>query len=149
MLQEAKEVCPTITRRLISEGALLVDVRELHEIEALAFDVPAIMNIPLFELENRWSEIPKDREVVLVCQGGGRSLKATYYLQYYGYTNVSNMGGGIVKWTQKGFPVKGPLQVAGACETGSCGPECDPADPENASCCAPTSAAQTVGSCCD
>jgi rhodanese-related sulfurtransferase len=110
MLQEAKEVCPTTTRRLLSEGALLVDVREPSEIKAISFDVPGILTIPLSELEQRWREVPKDREVVLVCQVGERSLKATYYLQYHGYTQVSNMGGGIVKWAKKGFPVKGKLE---------------------------------------
>lgn len=124
MLQEAKVVCPTITRRLIGEGALLVDVREPREVQSLAFDVPDIVCIPLFELETRWSEIPKDRAVVIVCQGGERSLKATYYLQYHGYTQVSNMVGGLDKWVSKGFPVKGqiPAAVASscACATGCC-----------------------------
>ena len=109
MLSEAKEVCPTKTRRLISDGALLVDVREPPELTACAFDVPAIVNIPLSEFEQRWSELPQDRELVTVCRVGERSLKATYYLQYHGYTLVSNMSGGIAKWVRKGFPVKGQL----------------------------------------
>jgi rhodanese-related sulfurtransferase len=143
MLQEAKEVCPTTTRRLIGEGALLVDVRELREVQALAFDVSDIVYIPLSELEKRWSEIPKDREVVLVCQGDGRSLKATYYMQYHGYTQVSNMSGGIEKWVKKGFPVKGQLLA-----TGCCGPKCVP-DGTNASACCEASVLEPVGaSCC-
>jgi rhodanese-related sulfurtransferase len=48
--------------------------------------------------------------VVLVCYSGDRSLKATYYLQYRGYTQVSNMAGGIAKWAKKGFPIKGKLE---------------------------------------
>jgi len=137
MLQEAKEVCPTTTRRLISEGALLVDVREPNELESVAFDVPDILHIPMSEFEQRWSEVPKDREVVMVCQVGERSLKATYYLQYHGYTQVSNMGGGILKWTQKGFPVKGELEV-GTGDTASA-----------ASCCStPAVTATSKTSCC-
>ena len=38
MLAEAKEVCPTTTRRLVNEGVMLVDVREVNEVQALAFD---------------------------------------------------------------------------------------------------------------
>ena len=72
-LEEAKQVCPTTTQRLVREGALLVDVRDRTEVARLAFDVPAIVNIPLFELEQRWSELPKDRELVLVCESGVRS----------------------------------------------------------------------------
>lgn len=107
MLQEAKEVCPTVTRRMAAEGALLVDVRELGEVRALVFDVPVIVNMALSELENRWSELPRDRELVMVCQNGERSLKAAYFLQFQGYTQVSIMGGGIRKWMQKGLPVIG------------------------------------------
>jgi rhodanese-related sulfurtransferase len=122
MLAEAKEVCPTTTRRLANEGALLVDVREVNEVQALAFDVPNLVNIPLSELEVRWSELPKDRELVMVCQGGERSLKATYFLQYQGYTQVSNMSGGILKWMQKNFPVIGKRAEVSACATGCCTP---------------------------
>ena len=120
MLQEAKEVCPTTTRRLIGEGAVLVDVREPGEIASIAFDAPDILHIPMSELEQRWSEVPKNREVVLVCQVGARSLKATYFLQYHGYTQVSNMAGGIKKWVRKGFPVKGQLLAVGTCAGGCC-----------------------------
>ena len=42
-LPPARQVCPTSTRRLISEGALIVDVRERAEIDRLAFDVPDIV----------------------------------------------------------------------------------------------------------
>ena len=150
MLQEAKEVCPTTTRRLIGEGALLVDVREPREVQALAFDVPNIVSIPLSELETRWSEIPKDREVVMVCQGGARSLKATYYLQYHGYTQVSNMAGGMDKWARKGFPVKGQISSSGAC---GCAPGCcDTSAPSSAydagGCCGSSAAESAASSCC-
>ena len=133
MLAEAKEVCPTTARRLTNEGALLVDARELNEVQALAFDVPDVVNIPLAELETRWNELPKDRELVMVCQEGGRSLKATYFMQYNGYTQVSNMGGGILKWMQKGFPVIGKRAEVPACATG---------------CCAPATASSAASGCC-
>ena len=69
----------------------------------LAFDVPAIVNIPLFELEQRWSELPKDRELVLVCESGVRSLKATNYLQFQGFTRVSNLEGGTAQVDAQGL----------------------------------------------
>ena len=105
MLQEAKEVCPTTTRRLIGEGALLVDVREPREVQALAFDVPNIVSIPLSELETRWSEIPKDREVVVVCRTGHRSAQGRDILLKAGYTKVTSMAGGVTQWQAQGLPV--------------------------------------------
>ena len=136
MLNEAKEVCPTSTRRLISQGALLLDVRELDEVAACAFEVPALINIPMSELEQRWSELPKDRDIVVVCHIGERSLKATYFLQFHGYSQVSNMGGGLAKWVRKGFPVKGQLTAqAGEAASSFCCAKADDADPRETGCC--------------
>ncbi len=130
-LPAAREVCPTTTRRLIGEGALLVDVRELDEVARVAFDVPGVLFMPMSELEQCYAELPRDRQLVLVCAVGERSLKATYFLMYHGYTQVANMQGGIMKWARKGFPIKGqaPAEVPA---TGGC---CSSAAPGKNSCC--------------
>jgi rhodanese-related sulfurtransferase len=122
-LPPAREVCPTTTRRLIAEGALLVDVRELAEVAQVAFDVPGVLLLPLSEFEQRFAELPRDRDLVLVCQVGARSLKATYFLMYQGYTRVANLEGGLLKWARKGFPIKGaqPAPAAGTMASGCCG----------------------------
>jgi len=120
-LPAAREVCPTTARRLLGEGAQLVDVRELNEVATLAFDVPGVLLMPLSELETRYAELPCDRQLVLVCASGDRSLKATYFLMYQGYTQVANMEGGIAKWARKGFPIRGVAPVAAAAGTGCCG----------------------------
>lgn len=125
----AKEVCPTTTMGLIREGVLLVDVREPDEVAEVAFDVKDIMHIPFSEFENRWQEIPKDRDVVMACHEGARSLKTTYYLLNRGYDRVINMKLGMVRWVEKGFPVIGALNTASSC---SC---CGPADDSGKSSC--------------
>jgi len=109
MLKEAKEICPTTTMGKVKKGALIVDVRNSSEVENVTFDVPNYINIPLNELEDRINEIPKDKEIVMVCRSGERSLKTTYFLMNAGYKNVSNMRKGIIKWASKGFPIKGNL----------------------------------------
>lgn len=114
-----KEICPTTTQKWVKNGALLVDVREKDEVDALSFDVPNIINIPLSDFENRYTEIPKDKEVVMVCKGGGRSLRAAGFLVNQGYTNVVNMQHGITRWVQKGFPTKGDTTIVTG--DGSCG----------------------------
>ena len=113
-----KEICPTTTQEWVTNGALLVDVREKDEVEALAYDVPNIINIPLSEFDERYTEIPKDKDVVMVCKGGGRSLRAAGFLVNHGYTNVINMQHGIERWVQKGFPTKGNIQEVNG--NGSC-----------------------------
>lgn len=102
-----KEICPTTTRDWLADGALLLDVREVQETEALAFDVADMLHIPLSEFEVRYSEIPKDRPVVMACRSGARSLRAAGFLANHSYTNVVNMQHGMLRWAEKGFPVKG------------------------------------------
>lgn len=120
-LADPKAICPTLTRRKLSEeGALLVDVRERDEVAALAFDVPAVVNIPLSEFERRFAELPRDRELIVACAVGQRSLKAAYYLIYQGYPRVANMEDGMAKWLRKGFPVHGDASAVLATGSGCC-----------------------------
>lgn len=120
-LVTAKEICPTTTMGKVKDGALIVDVRELDEVNQFSFDVPNYLNIPLSEFEERFTEIPKDKDLVVVCRGGSRSLKATYYLMNHGYPRVANMSGGILKWHAKGFPTKGEPELESSSASGCCG----------------------------
>ncbi len=119
-----KEICPTTTQEWVNKGALLVDVREKDEVLELAYDVSKIINIPLSEFEKRFTEIPKDQDVVMVCKSGGRSLRAAGFLINHGYTNVVNMQHGIARWVQKGFPIKGNPSVVtssdSCCSSSNC-----------------------------
>lgn len=102
-----KEVCPTSTQELIQRGYLLLDIREVSEVEQLSLDVPRILYIPMSSLEDRIHELPKGEKVIVVCTTGERSKRVVSYLQYHGYSNYINMKKGIEKWVQKGFPTKG------------------------------------------
>lgn len=120
-LAEAKEICPTTTRRLLAEGALLVDVREPDEVARIGYAGCEVINIPLSQLEVRFNEIPRDRDVVLACAVGERSLKATYFLMYQGYSRVTNMRPGIARWVARGFPITGSADALATAEnTSSC-----------------------------
>jgi len=89
---------------LSKEGALLIDVREADELAEKSYDVSNIKHIPLGELETRLSEVPKDKQVVVVCRSGGRSGKAQELLQANGFKNIANMEGGMNAWSEKGLP---------------------------------------------
>ena len=102
-----KEVCPTSTQELIQRDYLLLDIREVFEVEQLSLDVPRILYIPMSSLEERIHELPKDEKVIVVCTTGERSKRVVSYLQYHGYSNYIKMKKGIEKWVQKGFPTKG------------------------------------------
>ena len=87
-------------------GSLFIDVREADEVKDLSYDVQNIINIPLSLFEKSINEISKDKDIVLVCRRGGRSFRATELLVQNGFTKVSNMKGGIIKWADNNFPVK-------------------------------------------
>jgi rhodanese-related sulfurtransferase len=139
-LPPAREVCPTTSRRLIAEGAVLVDTRERSEIARLAFDVPGAIIMPMSEIELRFGELPRDRQLILACHIGERSMTATYFLMYQGYTQVVSMKGGIAKWLYKGFPVSGPAAPAARSATapgcGCSGKSAPEGSAEQSSCCA-------------
>lgn len=147
-LPDARQYCPTQTRhRLAEKNALLVDVREADEVAKLAFDVPNVVHIPLSEFEQRFTELPKDRELILACAVGQRSLKATYFLMYHGYDKVANMQDGLAKWVRRGFPMRGDTAAVASGGGGGC---CAPsADNAGSSCCTPSVAqAQSNSTCC-
>ena len=146
-LPAAREVCPTTTRRLLAEGALLVDVRERAEVVRMAFDVLALVQMPLSEFEQRFDELPRDLPLVLACESGPRSLKATYFLMYQGFTDVANMDGGLAKWARKGFPVTGGAAPAAATAAACCGPSAAKATASG--CCDGTTTPSASAGCCE
>jgi rhodanese-related sulfurtransferase len=93
-----------LRQRLKAEPApFLLDVREPWEYQA--GHVPGAQLIPLGELEQRVTEVPRDRPVLAICHSGQRSLAAAGYLQQLGYTSVSNVDGGTAAWIERGYPV--------------------------------------------
>lgn len=123
-LKNIKNICPTTTLELVQNGAILIDVREPEEVAELAYGLAHVMHIPLSVFEARYMEIPKDKDIVMACKSGGRSMRAAGFLANHGYTRISNLQSGIVGWVEKGFPVKGKMPSTGAdnscCSTSGC-----------------------------
>ncbi|MEQ6391057.1 rhodanese-like domain-containing protein [Bacillaceae bacterium S4-13-58] len=76
--------------------ALYIDVREHDEFEA--GHIEGMLNFPLSNLEESMKKIPKDIEVVIICQSGNRSMQAAELFQKNGYENIVNVEGGINSW---------------------------------------------------
>ncbi|MDX2268881.1 MAG: molybdopterin-synthase adenylyltransferase MoeB [Bryobacter sp.] len=94
----------TDVKRMIDAGEdfLLLDVREPHEYQIAS--IPKAQLIPLGTLPNRLTELPKDARIVCHCKSGMRSAKAVDLLKQSGFTNVANMKGGILAWSDKVDP---------------------------------------------
>lgn len=129
---------------MLDDNILFVDVRNADELTHQAYDVKNILNIPLDSLEVKKSLIPKDKQVILVCQSGNRSGQAFEILKKMGYTNTANMIGGMNAWSEAGLPTKMlVMSDTKACCTDpnseNCGPDgtCKPnAKTETNTCCA-------------
>lgn len=87
------------------QGALLLDVREPGEYSAV--HVPNAKLIPLGQVSSRLKEIEayKDKPIVVMCRSGRRSAQAVTILREAGYTQVSNVNGGILAWESDGLEV--------------------------------------------
>jgi rhodanese-related sulfurtransferase len=107
MNEEPGPICTTNAHEDALSGAVLLDVREKAEVQALAFDVPEWIHLPFSELTQRWHELPTDRDVLVVCQNGNKSAEAARFLLRMGMSRVKPVRGGILLWMQKGYPVKG------------------------------------------
>jgi rhodanese-related sulfurtransferase len=79
----------------------LLDVREPWEFKIAALS--EAVNIPLAQLENHLSEIPKDCLIIVMCHHGVRSLNAAMWLKQQGFT-VKSLQGGIHKWSKEADP---------------------------------------------
>ena len=89
-----RQVPVTDVRRLVEEGAYIVDVREEHEFEA--GHLKGAHSIPLSQLRQRMEEIPRDIPVYVHCRTGQRSYYAICCLQGHGYENVHNVSGSFL-----------------------------------------------------
>ena len=98
------ELEPTEVKQMIDSGEdfILVDVREPHEYQIASISKATL--IPLGQLPNRLSELPKDANIVCHCKSGVRSAKAVDLLKQSGYIRVRNMKGGILAWSDKVDP---------------------------------------------
>jgi len=80
------------------EAPVIVDVREPWEFERCRIEGSRL--IPLGELTRRLSELPTDRDLVLVCHHGSRSFRAAAWLAQNGFPRAHNLAGGVDAWAQ-------------------------------------------------
>jgi hydroxyacylglutathione hydrolase len=87
-----------------NSNALIVDVRNPGEWATTGIPPGAIL-IPLPEFEQRApNELPKDKEIYVICNSGNRSRTASEILVKLGYRNVINIDGGFQAWLRAGLP---------------------------------------------
>jgi rhodanese-related sulfurtransferase len=83
-------------------GAFMLDVRQPEEWAEV--HIPGATLVPLGDLPSRLAEVPRGREIVVVCRSGNRSAEGRDILRQAGFAATSSMAGGMNEWTAAGYP---------------------------------------------
>ena len=95
------EISPRELKSLLDrkEAVTLIDVRKASEKQIA--DLGGAL-IPIDEIETRLAEVPKTGRVVVYCRSGNRSGRVVQALrQSHGYTNLLNLAGGTLRWSDE------------------------------------------------
>jgi hydroxyacylglutathione hydrolase len=99
------DISPTEASSWLEKSdAVVVDVRE--PAEYAAGHVPHAVSIPQSELALRLDDLPRDRDLLVVCEGGTRSVRAARFLKQTGFSRVTNLAGGTSAWRRAGLPTE-------------------------------------------
>ncbi|MBW4095472.1 MAG: rhodanese-like domain-containing protein [Acidobacteria bacterium] len=86
----------------LTEKTSILDVREDYEWEE--GHIAGALHIPLGDLPNRLEELDPDEDLHVICRSGGRSFRATAWLNANGYTAI-NVDGGMGAWQDAELPM--------------------------------------------
>lgn len=91
-------ISPAEVQRRLAEGEALniVDVREPSEFSR--GHIPGSKSIPLGQISTRFTELNPDREIILVCLSGDRSVEAAKFLAEKGFKRIKNVEAGLLNW---------------------------------------------------
>ena len=81
------------------EPPLVIDVREPWEFEHCRIENSRLL--PFAALLRSIGELPRDRDIVLVCHHGVRSFQAAAWLERAGFPRVHNLRGGVAAWAEQ------------------------------------------------
>jgi rhodanese-related sulfurtransferase len=85
-------------------AVIFLDSRELEEYTVSKIKTATWVGYDDFSM-SRVKDIPKDSEIIVYCSVGYRSEKIAEKLIHEGYSNVSNLYGGIFEWVNNNRPI--------------------------------------------
>jgi rhodanese-related sulfurtransferase len=87
---------------MLASGVRVVDVREQAEWDGA--HVPETVLLPMSQIQARFSEIPADEPVLVLCHSGARSERVATALRGAGF-DAASIAGGILAWQAAGGTV--------------------------------------------
>lgn len=104
-----RQVAPADVGARMKDGALVVDVRATPEWRS--GHITNSVHVPLGRLVSHMTDRPRDQSIVLVCESGSRSAIGASLLTAAGFTDVTNLTGGIAAWRREGLPLEADTVV--------------------------------------
>ncbi len=87
------------------ENIVLIDCREEHEWNDGHIEGAILMPLSRFQEDFKKLE-NKNAKIIMQCRSGRRSLDACYFLAENGFTDLTNLDGGILAWADSEYPIK-------------------------------------------
>jgi len=110
-------ITPRGAYELCLTGAVLLDVREEYHSVYKKFNVKEVIYCPLSVIDEKLSDFPTDRKLIVADASGLRSREAMTLLIKKGFDNLINLAGGMVEWERDGMSLAEDLEQK---LTGSC-----------------------------
>ena len=85
-----------VKKKIANHKVQFIDVRTPGEFQA--GHVKPFKNIPLHNLKKQNNKLDKNKEVVIICRSGSRSMNACRQLKKMGFTKITNVRGGMNAW---------------------------------------------------
>lgn len=88
-----------------NENIRLIDCREQFEWDNERIEGAELVPMSTFHEKYDSTLVDKDAEIIMQCRSGARSRDMGNFLIEQGFTNVSNLEGGIIAWKKADFPI--------------------------------------------
>ncbi|MDA3780449.1 MAG: rhodanese-like domain-containing protein [Bacteroidales bacterium] len=133
-IEGVKHITPLNAFELLQkEKAILIDVREIDEVEFERVNMDNVLYYPMSTIPDKLKYIAKDQNIILICPAGLRSTKVVNLLNIQDYPNVANLDGGFTSWRKHNLPFESKsINTGGCCGGGGCGTS---SSSEGSSCC--------------
>ncbi len=117
LVEEANKKIPQISAKKldkIKKKVIVIDVREPEEFASGYINAKTVLTIPrgkleFMAIEKIAKEFGQDAKIITYCLKGARGSLAALHLKKLGFSDVSNLEGGILAWIEAGYTIRNYL----------------------------------------
>lgn len=99
------ERCGTCTVQEVGADCFVLDVRDIG-VRKRTGHIPGSAHIYAGQIEGHLDEVPRDRDVYVICDSGFKASLAVSILLRHGYTRLNTVLSGMTAWTNAGLPLE-------------------------------------------